>query len=59
MVFCLKWSKKIIKSERYGKMWERHEKNNNKNNGITRENDTNNNRIMMHFRNHGVIMTAK
>lgn len=35
------------------------EKNNNKNNGITRENDTNNNRIMMHFRNYGVIMTAK
>lgn len=58
MVFCLKWSKKIIKSERYGKMWERHEKNNNKNNGITRGNNTNNNKIKMDFRNNGVIMTT-
>ena len=34
------------------------EKNNNKNNGIARENDTNNNKNKMDFRNNGVIMTA-
>ena len=34
------------------------EKKYNKNNGITRENDTNNNKIKMDFRNDGVIMTA-
>ena len=34
------------------------EKNNNKNNAITRENDTNNNKTKMEFRNDGVIMTA-